>query len=179
MKFLEKISFFYVLDKKIWKNKIEPNQYFATLCILIAALGGALCGGNDIFRSTSLGWDFHVSLIGTIGICIILWGLNVAESIVASTSPLTAFARSLLILVVLALSIAIGYAVAVIVMVIVCIVAALLLLGGFVTALVGSGKKYTLVDTSTGEKKEVTDMGLNGFLTGDGELIPRQQVENL
>ena len=179
MKFLEKISFFYVLDKKIWKDKIEPNPYLATLCILVVALGGAMCGANDILRGTNLSGLLDVSLIGTIGGCIILWGLNVIESIIASTSPQTSFLRSLLLLVVFALSMAIGYVASGIIMCIVAIVGGLIIIGFFTTALVGTGKKHTIVNTSTGEKKEVTDMGINGLATSDGELISRENVKGL
>lgn len=179
MKFLEKISFFYVLDKEIWKDKIEPNQYLATLSILLVALGGALYGAHDMIRGTNFSGFLNVSLIGTIGGCIILWGLNVTESIIASKSPVTSFLRSILLLCVFALSVALGYVASGIIMCIVAIVAGLVMISFFTTALVGTGKKHTIVNTRTGEKKEVTDMGINGLATSDGELISREDVKGL
>jgi hypothetical protein len=42
MKFTDKLTFFYALEEKIWKDKIEANQFLGTLSILFVAILGAI-----------------------------------------------------------------------------------------------------------------------------------------
>lgn len=77
------LIWFWNLDRRIWSDKLETNRYFATLSVLCAALAGACAGGGQVL-SAWFRWDLEVSNVAVIGLSIFIWGLNVAESIIAS-----------------------------------------------------------------------------------------------
>lgn len=85
MKFLSNILF---IDK-IWGDKVSANKWLLPLSILTAALTGAIFGGGVLFGQIS-----NFTLVAICGSLIMLWGYNLAESIIASTTPLVAFGRS-------------------------------------------------------------------------------------
>lgn len=166
----DKITFFYALEETIWNEKVEANPYFGTLSILIVALSGALVGGDNILNAW-FDWNLNISLIGTIGACLYLWGLNVGESIVATSTTLTALLRSLLMLVVMAGAFGLGYVASVIVITIVCLILTILFFIFFLTMLFGTGKTSILQNTLTGEKTKVKDMGMMGHVDGSGNTF--------
>lgn len=90
MKFLSYILF---IDK-IWGEKVSANNWLLPLSVLAAALSGVVFGGGMVFQSVS-----NTTLIGVGGSLIMIWGYNLAESIIASSTPLVAFGRSVLTLV--------------------------------------------------------------------------------
>lgn len=175
MKIQDKITFFYALEEKIWNEKIEANQYFGTLSILIVAVSGALVGGSN-FLENSFDWNVHVSLFGTIGACLFLWGLNVGESIIASTTIKTMVLRSLLMLGVMAAAFGLGYVLSVVVIIIVTIILSLILLLVILRLFLGaaSGEPITLKNISTGEKVKVHDLGIFGHADSSGNTYERQ-----
>lgn len=90
MKFLSYILF---IDK-IWGEKVSANNWLLPLSVLAAALTGVVFGIGMVFQSVS-----NTTLIGVGGSLIMIWGYNLAESIIASSTPLVAFGRSVLTLV--------------------------------------------------------------------------------
>ena len=168
----DKITFFYALEETIWNEKVEANPYFGTLSILIVALSGALVGGDNILYAW-FGWEMKISLIGTIGACLYLWGLNVGESIVATNTALTALLRSLLILAVMAGAFGLGYVASAIVIGIVCLILTILFFVFLFMMLFGTGKTSILQNTLTEEKTKVKDMGMMGHVDGSGNAFDR------
>ena len=121
MTYKDKITFFYALEESLWDDKVEANHYFATLSILFVILAGSL---NSIGGALQSMFDINVtpSLFATAAVCLYVWGLNVAESIVACTDGLTALWRSLLMLLVVALAYVGGVLLGGILVAIVCII---------------------------------------------------------
>lgn len=81
----EAIAWFYTIDKKLWGDKIETNPYFATLSILFVALVGACSGAGRIFYEW-FDWDVATNNVAMAYLFILIWGMNLCESIVASES---------------------------------------------------------------------------------------------
>lgn len=155
-----KITFFYRLEKKLWKDETDANRYFATLSILVAAIAGALLGGKSVLEDY-FRWISNVSILGFLGASIILYGMNIAESIIATTSAKIATLRSLLILVCMACAYVVGVIASVVIMIIVAIIAFILFLMFMLTLLFGTGKS-TYKNVWTGEKYVKEDNGLLG-----------------
>lgn len=173
MKIQDKITFFHALEAKIWKDEVEANPYLATLSILVVAVSGALVGGSHTLRNW-FEWNFYVSMIGTIGACILLWIYNLAESIIASKTAMIAILRSLLLLVLMAVAFCLGYAAAVVVIAIVTVVAVILGFMIIMGGITGSGNKLTLKNEETGEKVKVKDMGILGHVDSSGHRYERE-----
>lgn len=151
----EKINWFWVWEKRIWKEKINANPYFATLSISYAALVGACVGGGEIFHEW-FGWNTDTSYPALGLLLILVWGCNVAESIIASKGTLMAVWRSLLILLCLALAFAVGFIASVVVIILVVAWLALMLVGSLLSGSGGGGskkKRYTLDDGTEVEKE--------------------------
>ena len=166
MSFNDKITFFYTIEEGIWNNKVDANKYLATLSILFVAVLGGLAGGGSALEGL-FNWDTDPSLLATIASCIFIWGANVAESIIVSSTPLVALLRSLLLLVVMAASFVAGYVLAVVVIIIVCIVLMLLLFTGALKgALSGGGRGSSSSSTNSDDDKEVLDFGMGNRETG-------------
>lgn len=100
--FDEVSTFMYTLDRRLFGEKMESNRYFGTLCILfVAVLGGCTYKGSFIikdFIDNVIDWNVGHSIIAAIAISFILWGLCLAESIVASSSILATIERTLIYL---------------------------------------------------------------------------------
>lgn len=154
----DKITFFYYWEEKLWDKKVDANKYFATISILMAAIFGALTGGGNALKGF-FGTDTEISTTASIGMCILLWGVNMAESIVASTDAWTAFKRSLLMMGCIAGAYIAGFLLAVVVIIIVAIVIAIFIgitiLGVIFGNSSSKGEEY-LVDEE-GNKIKVRD----------------------
>ncbi len=137
MKFNEKMTWMYALDKSMWGEGIEPNRYFATLSLMLTALSGALCGGGNTLDSWfDMGTVMNmVSILGTL---ILVWGLNVAESIMAAEKISVAVLRPLVMLLFMAICFAASYLLAVIVIVIIMIWLIITLLSGAISGALSS-----------------------------------------
>jgi hypothetical protein len=133
-------TWFYSLDKKFWKNRIETNPYLATTsliftaCVGAAAMLSALC--TDTFHWKPLGNNVIV-----VGIVVFIWALNVAESIIASASWKVATLRILILTIAFPLMLAVGVVLSLLVLIFIMVYVAI----GSVFAS-GKGKKYTLSD---------------------------------
>lgn len=170
MKIQDKITFFHALEAKIWKDEVEANPYLATLSILVVAVSGALVGGSHTLRNW-FEWNFYVSMIGTIGACIFLWGYNLAESILASKTALIAILRSLLLLVLMAVAFCLGYAAAVVVITIVTVILFLMALTELIKVAFGSGNNVTVTESGSGVKKTLTNLGAVGEALAGSSLV--------
>ena len=94
-------------DILLWKDRIEANPYFATLSVLFIALAGAWAGIGGI--ADWLGWGFGISLQPSIVLLLVVWALNIGESIVAAETLSIASMRALLIGGMLLVAITVGY----------------------------------------------------------------------
>ena len=153
MKFLSYILF---IDK-IWGEKVSANNWLLPLSILAAALSGVVFGGGMVFQSVS-----NTTLIGVGGSLIMIWGYNLAESIIASKTPLVALGRSVLTLVTIVAVFVLSCVASVVVLVIITLLLlALLILVVASKGLLGEGGKKFVLDNGD----EVTK---NDGLFGDG-----------
>lgn len=185
MKFTDKITFFYAIEEKIWKGRIEANQFFGTLSILFVAILGAIAGGGNTM-SNFFEWDTAPSMLSIVGTCIIVWGVNMGESIVASTHWAVAVMRSLFMLVIMAVVWGLGYAASVIVIVIVSIILALLAFVLIIKLMLGltTEKTYSITDafgnkvaTAKGSEMDSTLRGSDGSTytkNSDGTVTKEQ-----
>ena len=88
MKFISQIgTFMYTLDQRLWNGWVEANRYFATLSVLLVTIMGAYAGNGHSLRhmlNDLLGWNTQGSLLAGIAMAIIIYGINLGESIIAS-----------------------------------------------------------------------------------------------
>lgn len=103
----EKITLVHLLDKRLWKDQVEANPYFATLSVLFITLAGAWAGIGGI--AEWLGWGFGISLQPSIVLLLVVWALNIGESIVVAETLSVASLRALLIGGMLLIAITVGY----------------------------------------------------------------------
>lgn len=127
------INWFHSIEEKIWGDAMVSNPYFATVCIYVAAIAGALLGGGNAF-SEMFDWNLRVSLLGTLGFLWTLWTLNVAESVFSCAKPLPIVWRSLLIFLFIVLAFILGVAASLIIIGIITIVFIIWLLITLITA---------------------------------------------
>ena len=110
--FDEVSTFMYTLDKRLFGEKMESNKYFGTLCVLfVAVLGGCTYKGSYViidFIKNVIDWNVGHSMIAAIAISFILWGLCLAESIVASLSVLATIERTFIYLGIMIVAFLIG-----------------------------------------------------------------------
>lgn len=137
MKFLSYILF---IDK-IWGEKVSANNWLLPLSVLAAALSGVVFGGGMIFQSVS-----NTTLIGVGGSLIMIWGYNLAESIIASSTPLVAFGRSVLTLVTIVAVFVLSCVASVVVLVIIALLLVAFIMLFFASKGLsgGGGKTFTL-----------------------------------
>lgn len=112
-KLLAKIIF---IDN-IWGDKVSANQWLLPLSILTAALSGVILGGSMTFKSADS--SMQIAMCYSL---IMLWGYNLAESIIASKTPLVALGRSALTLVLIAATFVVSYVAAVVVLIIIILI---------------------------------------------------------
>lgn len=137
MKFLSNILF---IDK-IWGDKVSANNWLLPLSVLAAALTGVVFGGGMVFQSVS-----NTTLIGVGGSLIMIWGYNLAESIIASSTPLVALGRSVLTLVTIVAVFVLSCVASVVVLVIIALLLVAFIMLFFASKGLsgGGGKKFTL-----------------------------------
>lgn len=170
----DKITFFYYWEEKMWDEKVNANKYFATLSILMAAIIGALTGGGSALKGM-FGFDTEISTTASIGLCILMWGLNMAESIVASTDVWTTVKRSLLMLVCIAGAYFAGFLLAVVVIILVAIVIAIFV-GITVLGVVfgdSSSKKQEYLVDEDGNKTKVHNYIFGSKVDSSGHIYER------
>ncbi len=144
----EKITWFWPLEKQIWGQKINTNQYLATLSILFAAIMGACVGGGHIFHEW-FEWNTAPDLMAIGYLLILIIGVNIFESIIASTGWVVLW-RSLLILVCLVLAFAIGVIASVVVIFLTVAWLALMLVGSLLSGSGSSGSSRRSGSSSDG-----------------------------
>lgn len=171
-----KITLFWILERKIWGDKINANPYFATLSILAVALAGAITGGGRLFYEW-FGWDMAMNNVAMATLIVWVWGYDVAESIIAAQDWKSALGRSLLLLPVLVLAFAVGAAVSVVVICAVAIWLALLFIGSALKSLGGrsggtSSDDDSSIELPSGRKVSGTFAG-DDFHGRDGQTYKR------
>lgn len=146
----DRFTLFHALEREIWGEKINANPYFATISIFAAALAGALFGGGRLFYEW-FDWDVAVGNVAAAAFVVVVWGYDVAESIVASESWKAVLGRSALLLPVLVLAFVIGAIVSVVVIVVVVVVLALWFMALFAEqALKSSGDRSSVRSSGSG-----------------------------
>ena len=170
MKFTDKLTFFYAIEENIWKDKIEANQFLGTLSVLFVAILGAIAGGGNTLADF-FDWDTAPSMLAIVATCVVVWGVNVGESIVASTHWLVALLRSLFMFAVMAAVWGLGYVASVVVIVVVSIILALLFFVFLIKLVLGltTERTYNITDslgnkiaTAKGSMMDSTLRGSNG-----------------
>lgn len=156
MKITDKLTFFYTLEEKIWKDKIEANQYLGTISILLVALFGVIAGGGSAI-SDFLELGTEPSMRPIVATCVIIWGVNMGESIVAASHWAVALMRSLFLLVIMAVAWGLGYVASIAVIVAVSIILVLLFLVLLIKLILGlmTEKTYTVTDSFGNAKRDI------------------------
>ncbi len=131
------LTWFNSIDRMIFGDDLELNEYFSTLSILFAALCGAVWGGSDFL-------DASVDGFGACAFIITLAALNVGESIMASSQAGIVIGRSFIVILAVTLATAAGYILSVVALAILALTAALFVLSialklMFGASLFGSG----------------------------------------
>lgn len=106
---------------------MNANPYLASLSILVAALGGVTFGGGRVLYEW-FQWDIATNNVAMVAAIVMIWGYNLAESIIASDSWKQALGRSLLILLMLVLAAVVGAVASVIVLCIIAIIALIVII---------------------------------------------------
>lgn len=171
MKFNDKITWMYALDKSMWGNGIEPNRYFATLSLVYAALAGALCGGGNTLNSW---FDIAtaMNMAAVLGSLIVIWGLNVAESIIASNKISVIVLRPFVMLLFIAICFAFSYLLTIIILIIIAIWVIGTLLSGAVSGALSSKGGSSSSRSSDGQDEDtykiIDEHGYERTLKNDG-----------
>ncbi len=165
-------TWFKAIDNRIWGEKVDSNDYFATCSIMVAALIGAIYGGgtvlNEWFDWNTINWA-PISVI-----CVIVDGLfacNVCESIIVSDSIGSSVGRSMLLMLAMALAAAAGYILAVVVVIIICLILgciAIYVVGGILSAGSGSSGATHRLDDGTDVKESRGLLGEKYYKSNDG-----------
>lgn len=128
------------LEKKLWGDKVRSNIYLASVTILLAGLCGVFGAGGDSVVMVVMGSsDFTLSnYCGGIFMLVMLWGLDVYESIVVSETVGIALKRSLLLLGIMLAAFFLGILLSIVVITIVAFVIGLFIMSVAFSAASGS-----------------------------------------
>ncbi len=186
-KFLSKIIF---IDN-IWGDKVSTNNWLLPLSILIVALRGVILGVCIVFNITNndiliaLNTTNNDILIATCSSLIILWEYNLAESIIASSTPLVALGRSVLTLVTIVAVFVLSCVASVVVLVIIALllVAFIMLFfaskglsgGGGKTFTLDNGDEVTKNDGLLGDDRYYSTTGSGKVYTSSDESTFREE----
>ncbi len=142
-----KFFLFRSIEKKLWKDNIESNQYFASCSIWFCALSGAIYGSTNALSSW-FDWDIALDPIAVGSVMILICGLNVIESIIGSRTVFAGIARSLLFVLFAVLLFVLGLVTSVVLLMILTVAIVLFVIAAMLT---GGGSKEN-VRLSNGEK---------------------------
>ncbi len=151
----EKITWFWAWEKRIWDDKVETNRYMATLSILFAAVMGACLGGGRVFYEW-FGWDSVPNIVAQGYLLIVIVGMNLCESVIASRSGKVILWRSLLVAGCILAAFAIGVIASVVVIFLVTVWFVLSLIGSLLS---GSGSRRSSGSRSSGSSGSVEQYG--------------------
>lgn len=128
MNFIDKVLWVYALDKRLWKEKIEPNKYFSSFCIYFSMLIGSIMAILNVIDS----YDYPLWDGEEWGIFLLkIWTLMLGESILLSNKFYVAICRSLILLIFIFIAFGLGVVLTyVMIIFIVLIVISMLLAGG-------------------------------------------------
>ena len=161
-------SFFRIIDEKIWGDKVNTNPYFATICLIFVALTGAINGGGAMLDGL-FDMDIDTNLTQAFGFCAFIFGINMYESIIASSDIKTMITRSLLMLGAVVVIAVLGYVLsAVIIFLVVAAVTLWIIFMVLSMTIFGGPSKATITD-SFGRKVKL-EKNLSGDYKGsDGK----------
>lgn len=147
------VSFFHLLEKNIWGNRINTNVCFGTISILVSTVIAAITTGANIINGwfdTDLQCSWYISMLAVLFIMV----LNVQESILAAEDAKVAILRSLLVIGFILLGVIIGALTSVVVAICVAILALIFfisLLSGAVGGAMESGNKKGKTELHSGD----------------------------
>ena len=151
------------LDNRIWGDQVNSNKYLATCTMLTCILFGVIYGGGT-YIGDFFDLRFNLPFSAILGGIVVLMGLNIAESIVATDVPKIAFWRSLMMSGFMILGFVAGIVGSVILLAILTIIVGVYFLLMFVKMALGidsgsrGGKKKIILDDGTVLTDESKDM---------------------
>lgn len=162
------LTWFWKIDKSIWKDNIDTNPYFGSLCLVFAAFTGACQGGGGILNNW-FGWNMEPELNVSLTLMLVVYMYNLGESLIFTTKISQGVLRALLFLAALSLAFAVGYILAVVVLVAVAAIVVIYVVGSIMLGNPHKSRKY-VVDEN-GNEIELKEGLLGGTLHGsDGSL---------
>lgn len=181
---MNKIFFIKLIDRKIGGDKMKTNRYFASMTLFLCAIiGGAV--GSCTYLNNLFDADINISLTHCLGCVVMLIGLNIAESIMATDDVKDMVVRSAVICLLLAVGFGIGLLASFVILIIVTLVLGIWFLGTLFGMLLGGtpstggrGKKVILEDGTvlTNEQSDLLGGGVsyrgddgNTYHSDDGE----------
>lgn len=147
------VSFFHLLEKNIWGDRINTNVCFGTISILVSTVIAAITTGASIINGwfdTDLQCSWYISML----IVLFIMVLNVQESILAAEDAKVAILRSLLVIGFILLGAIIGAITSVVVAICVAILALIFcisLLSGAIGGATESGNKKGKTELHSGD----------------------------
>lgn len=158
---------------KWWGDKFVRIPYIVPFVVTFSLILGAFAGGSSMIN-TMANADLNTTSITQVVTMafIILYGMIVLESFIASDVLWVSFARSLVMFVFLALAFVIGVAGSIVILIIVSLFVLIIGLGTVLGGMTGSsdrGKKYILKG-SDGSSREVTKDADGYYRDGTGRM---------
>lgn len=163
----EELLFFVEIDKRLWGDKVNANPFFASLSVLLAAIGGAMYGGGSVLHDW-FDWNLLMNPAALGATILLIWCYNVVESILASENWAPALFRPLLILAMMLLAFFVSIALSVIVLFLVAVVLVIWLFSLFIGMALDNGKaKRAVLEDEYGNRIKGTHHG-DSFTSNDG-----------
>lgn len=165
MKIKDMSTWFYAMEKKE-DSDTAANRYFATLSIMFAAIAGAVIGAGGLLHSW-FDWNTELDKTAVYGVLIVVCGVNLTESVLATKTAGKAAMRSFLLVFFMTAAYWLGYAGSIIMLVAGAIDLALMLASGAITEVFKpSEKRDTFTVEGNGQKTELHDEG-GGYAKDD------------
>ena len=172
---MNKITWFYNWEKRLWGDKIEANRYFATISILFSALLGVIFAGGELIAGVA-NVNLTTPLVIVFALVAVVYSINVAESIMATTTIGSALGRSALLLLCMTAGLVVGVVATVVVALIIGLYIVLFFIGGM---LGGSSKKSGSSSSSNTGMYAYDENGSQVNLTDEGGGYARDEYGHL
>lgn len=172
---IKAVSFFHIIEKNIWEDRIHTNPYFATVSILISTIVAALTTAGHIINNT-FPTDIQCSWYIAMSILLFIMLLNVLESVLASEDAKTATLRSLLVSGCMLLGALVGAITSIVIAVIIAIVIIIFVISVLFHALLGGGSSSSRRNDG---KDELETTDLIEFMAGGGKVTGRKSADGL
>lgn len=153
------LTWFWNIDKSIWKDGIDTNRYFGSICVVFAAFLGACQGGGGILENW-FGWNAEPEIQYSLDLMLVVYVANLCESLIATTKISAGILRALLFLGIFAVAFVAGYLLAVVVLFAVAAFVVIYIVGSIMLGGSNKGKKYVI--DNHGNKIDMQDDMLGG-----------------